>query len=88
MAKSAAQLLYGPVLVHFAPGIIDTNAYIIGENATQDMDLQGLFPITSIINHACTANTVCFSRDGEQFTVRAATHIKRGEELTTNYLHQ
>ena len=49
--------------------------------------LQGLFPITSIINHACTANTICFATDGFRFTCRAVTDIKMGEELTTNYLH-
>ena len=68
-------------------GVIDTNAYIIGENATKDVDLQGLFPITSILNHSCTANTICFARDDFTFSCRAVTAIKKGEELTTNYLH-
>lgn len=68
-------------------GVIDTNAYIIGENASKDVDLQGLFPITSILNHACTANTICFARDDFTFTCRAVTNIQKGEELTTNYLH-
>ena len=68
-------------------GVIDTNAYIIGENATKDVDLQGLFPITSILNHSCTANTICFARDDFTFCCRAVTDVKKGEELTTNYLH-
>jgi len=45
-------------------GVIDTNAYIIGENINKDVDIQGLFPTTSIINHACTANTICYATDG------------------------
>ena len=68
-------------------GVIDTNAYIIGENATKDVDLQGLFPITSILNHSCSANTICFARDDFTFSCRAVTDVKKGEELTTNYLH-
>jgi len=68
-------------------GVIDTNAYIIGENPNNDVDLQGLFPITSIINHSCSANTICFARDNFTFSCRAVVNIKKGEELTTNYLH-
>jgi len=68
-------------------GVIDTNAYIIGENATKDVDLQGLFPITSILNHSCAPNSICFARDDFTFSCRAVVAIKKGEELTTNYLH-
>jgi len=68
-------------------GVVDTNAYIIGENPNKDVDIQGLFPITSILNHSCSANTICYARDDFTFTCRAVTDIKRGEELTTNYLH-
>ena len=46
-----------------------------------------MFPITSIINHSCTANTICFAADGFRFTCRATIDIQAGEELTTNYLH-
>ena len=48
-------------------GVIDTNAYIIGENVSKDVDIQGLFPTTSIINHSCTANTICYATDGFRF---------------------
>ena len=54
----------------FLSGVIDTNAYIIGENPNKDIDLQGLFPITSILNHACTANTICFAQDDFTFVCR------------------
>jgi len=67
--------------------VIDTNAYIIGENPSKDVDLQGLFPITSILNHSCTSNTICYAQDDFSFVCRAVTDIERGEELTTNYLH-
>ena len=73
--------------VRHVMGIIDTNAYIIGENPTKDIDIQGLFPITSIINHSCTSNTICFATDNFQFICRAVVDIQKGCELTTNYLH-
>jgi SET domain-containing protein len=41
--------------------------------------LQGLFPITSILNHACTANTICYAREDFTFVCRAVTDIKKGE---------
>ncbi|CAB4062320.1 SMYD [Lepeophtheirus salmonis] len=68
-------------------GIIDTNAYIVGENPNKDIDIQGVYPITSILNHSCTGNTLCYALEDYTFVCRAVTSIKRGEELTTNYLH-
>jgi hypothetical protein len=44
--------------------------------------LQGLFPITSILNHACTANTICYAREDFTFVCRAVTDIKKGEFLS------
>ena len=68
-------------------GIIDTNSYIIGENKNKNVDIQGLFPTCSIINHSCQANTVCFSTDDFRFICRAVEDIPRGAEITTNYLY-
>ena len=50
------------------------------------MDIQGLFPITSIINHSCTANTICFATDGYKFTCKAVTDIqvKERQHLVSN----
>ena len=73
--------------VRHVMGIIDTNAYIIGENPNRDIDIQGLFPITSIINHSCHSNTICFATDNFKFVCRAVVDIQKGCELTTNYLH-
>jgi len=73
--------------IHHVMGVIDTNAYIIGENPNKDVDLQGLFPIMSILNHACTSNTICYAKDDFSFACRAVLPIKKGEEITTNYLH-
>ena len=42
-------------------GILDTNGYIIGTNITRDVHLQGLFPVNSLINHSCRANTMCYA---------------------------
>ena len=52
-------------------GVLDTNAYIICENPNRDTDLQGLFPVMSILNHSCTANTLCYAGDDYTFTCRA-----------------
>ena len=68
-------------------GIIDTNAYVIGENPNKNVDIQGLFPTCSIINHSCQANTICFSTDDFKFVCRAMVDIRAGEEITTNYLY-
>jgi len=68
-------------------GVLDTNGYIIGENPNKDVDIQGLFPIMSILNHSCTSNTLCYAKDDFTFACRAVMPIKKGEELTTNYLH-
>jgi len=68
-------------------GIIDTNAYIIGENKNKNVDIQGLFPTCSIINHSCQANTICFATDNFNFVCRAVVDIKPGDEITTNYLY-
>ena len=68
-------------------GIIDTNSYIIGENKNKNVDIQGLFPTCSIINHSCQANTVCFATDDFRFICKAVVDIPRGAEITTNYLY-
>jgi len=68
-------------------GVVDTNCYIIGENPNKDVDIQGLYPITSILNHSCTSNTICYAQDDFTFACRAVVPIKKGEELTTNYHH-
>ena len=74
-------------LILHVMGIIDTNAYIIGENQNKNVDIQGLFPTTSIINHSCRGNTMCFATDSWEMACRAVVDIKQGEEITTNYLY-
>ena len=74
-------------LILHVMGVIDTNAYIIGENPNKNVDIQGLFPTTSIINHSCRANTMCFATDSWEMACRAVVDIKAGEEITTNYLN-
>ena len=78
---------YSRSLILRVIGIIDTNAYIIGENQNKNVDIQGLFPTSSIINHSCMANTVCFATDDFKFVCRAVVDIAPGEEITTNYLY-
>ena len=78
---------YSRSLILRVIGIIDTNAYIIGENRNKNVDIQGLFPTCSIINHSCQANTVCFATEDLRFVCRAVVDIPRGAEITTNYLY-
>ena len=74
-------------LILHVMGIIDTNAYIIGENQNKNVDIQGLFPTTSIINHSCRGNTICFATEDFSMACRAVVDIKAGTEITTNYLY-
>ena len=85
--KNVCKLKFSEKDIRHVLGIIDTNAYIIGENVSKDVDIQGLFPLTSVLNHSCSSNVICFATDGFRFGCRAVVDIKQGEELTTNYLH-
>ena len=60
---------------------------MIGTNTTREVQLQGVFPVNSLINHSCSPNTMCYASTTTTFTCRAVLDIKAGEELTTNYLH-
>ena len=53
----------------------------------QDTDITGLFPVMSILNHSCSANTLSYAEDDFRFVCRAVSGIQAGEEITTNYLH-
>ena len=75
------------MIQRYCSGVLDTNAFIVGENKDFDLHIQGLFPTASLLNHSCSANTAFSTTNDFVFACRALTHISKGEELTTNYLH-
>ena len=85
--RNVCKLKFTEKEIRHVLGIIDTNAYIIGENRNKNVDIQGLFPTCSIINHSCQANTVCFATEDLRFVCRAVVDIPQGAEITTNYLY-
>lgn len=44
----------------------------------------GLYPVFSITNHSCVANTR-HGKEGDTFTLVAVVDIEKGQEITTNY---
>jgi hypothetical protein len=76
-------------------GLIQVNAF---EADSEDKDLaytalkqppklevMGVWPRTSILNHSCSPNTISYSHQGQLITVTTRP-ISKGAELTTNYL--
>ena len=57
-------------------------AYCSTTCPNKDVDIQGVF-----LNHSCFSNTILYAIDDFAFACRAVKNIKKGEELTTNYLH-
>ena len=58
-------------------------------NSASKVPIVGLFPIYSLLNHACVHNTYTTKGDfqsGFKTVVRASRDIKQGEEVTTRYI--
>lgn len=47
--------------------------------------LRGLYPLASMMNHACTPNTRHGYDERQRMAVRAAMHIPAGTEITNSY---
>ena len=64
--------------------ILDTNVIGITNSDFENVAV-GLFPLASFLNHDCCENTIfCFK--GKTLTVFASQEIKKGQEITTNYV--
>ena len=62
--------------------VLDVNAFEIRGN---DFSIRGVYPLTAMMNSVCSPNTQnCI---GEDFVcrVRAASAIRKGQEITTTY---
>ena len=59
-------------------GVVNINSFILGLNKTRDVQLHGVFPLSSLLNHSCIANTMSFPPDDQNFTCKAVTLIKKG----------
>jgi hypothetical protein len=65
-------------------GIFRTNALPMGP----DLDIGGVFPTASRLNHACAPNAQNFWNDNlNELTIHAVCAIPAGEEITITYLH-
>lgn len=72
--------------IHRICGIIDVNALEINH----DSELSALYPTAYLMEHSCISNTALsfgLISDGFKIIVRAATHIKKGDHITTMYTH-
>jgi len=52
-----------------------------------DEDFQALFPTFSKINHSCAPNCVFTIDEDRNMKIVAITRIKKGEEISINYIH-
>ncbi|EPE06592.1 set domain containing protein [Ophiostoma piceae UAMH 11346] len=69
----------------FEEKVFDSNAFAMSING---YSMKGLFPRISILNHGCQPNTVAtWSEAPMAMIVYANQDIKKGEELTMNYLN-
>ena len=65
-------------------GLLQTNG--VTSHSTQGVATgHGLYPVFSITNHSCIANTRHATRDSDTFTLVAVVDIAAGEEITTSY---
>lgn len=73
--------------LHNLSGIFLANAATIGNAAGKGSYGKALYSIFSLINHACVANAK-FKIDASSWTVtvRAQKSIRKGEEITVQYL--
>ena len=71
--------------IHRMIGIMSVNSLSIelGEGYGEEM---GFYPAFSNINHSCLANAKPVKRNDKSVTVMAKTEIKKGEEITFQYV--
>lgn len=75
------------VLMMQACRALDANAYEMFKKTKTDrsVNLRGLFPISALLNHACSPNTRnSFDFNGRMY-VKASTYIPEGAEIFTSY---
>ena len=73
-----------PELVWRCLGLLQTNG-VTSHSAGGVATGHGLYPVFSITNHSCIANTRHATRDSDTFTLVAVVDIAAGEEITTSY---
>ncbi|XP_076039649.1 SET domain-containing protein SmydA-8-like isoform X2 [Oratosquilla oratoria] len=70
--------------VHHICGVFDTNAFEVAKN--EKSPVRGLFPLGSLMNHSCVANTQHWLIDGV-CVVRTTRAIPKGDSITNPYTH-
>lgn len=71
-------------MIHKIIGVLDTNALDIAWNG---VDISGLYPTFSMIEHSCQANIKYMFNKKKQVVVKAAKNLKQGDHLATMYTH-
>ncbi|KAI8809210.1 hypothetical protein BJ742DRAFT_241191 [Cladochytrium replicatum] len=83
LSSPAVQAVIEEVVCIFC--VIMTNAYAPWNDELESVGV-GLYPILSLMNHACDANCAPMYINGTTAHVRTLRPIKKGEELTISYL--
>lgn len=66
---------------------VNGNAHGVGASAGSNTDQGfGMFPGLSMLNHSC-APSCCYVSRGATMEVRAVEHIRKGQELTVQYIN-
>lgn len=88
--KDLKQYFYIPEeeenLMTLASCVLDTNAYLISHPyGKNEINMRGLFPVSSLLNSSCVPNTRYAYRSRSEMTVIASKPISAGTELFACY---
>ena len=75
---------HAPELVWRCLGLLQTNG-VTSHSVSGVATGHGLYPVFSVTNHNCVANTRHATVDTDTFCLLAVVDIKAGEEITTSY---
>jgi len=77
------------VTIHESICRLRTNTLQLNTEDSKLRSAMGLYPIYSLLNHSCLANTTTKkfpSRQGFKIQIKARCDIEKGEEITTQYM--
>jgi len=80
---------YSDEEIHWAIGILRTNAANVNRKHMQQQGTSGksIYPTFSFLSHSCVCNArYIIDPKDDSMDVRAQTHIKKGEEITIQYI--
>jgi len=80
---------YSDEEIHWAIGILRTNAANVNRKHMQQQGTSGksIYPTFSFLSHSCVCNArYIIDPKDDSMDMRAQTHIKKGEEITIQYI--